>query len=319
MIPSVNEEVWGEKHSMLNAIRSRDLKLQKIMGYVIKGMIPAIETTNDICSLKKNTFEPTKNLRKMTDGIRMFAASYTQLNQYRKENFKPIMVGKFKKHTYTNNSVSDKLFGDDLQKKIEDIQKSKKISVTGFNTGFTEKPSTSGYNNHRNSSEGDSEEDDVSPEATVAKWLCNYSDFDSNKGRYVYSDGCMETTTPALSPFQQELGTLNPIPRVGEGQKPRAPTNSSIVTKKKKSRSKYTLLEEKWNAKFGNLNSKLDSMFDFNKGQTSTANGDKNTSEFGNTLTKTAQFYKDSLQVSHKDRHVGLEILIVNLLMNVMM
>ncbi|CAG2217231.1 unnamed protein product [Mytilus edulis] len=157
MIPSVNEEVWGEKHSMLNAIRSRDLKLQKIMGYVIKGMIPAIETTNDIlkAALKKNTFEPTKNLRKMTDGIRMFAASYTQLNQYRKENFKPIMVGKFKKHTYTNNSVSDKLFGDDLQKKIEDIQKSKKISVTGFNTGFTEKPSTSGYNNHRNSSEGD--------------------------------------------------------------------------------------------------------------------------------------------------------------------
>ncbi|VDI57060.1 Hypothetical predicted protein [Mytilus galloprovincialis] len=79
MIPSVNEEVWGEKHSMLNAIRSRDLKLQKIMGYVIKGMIPAIETTNDIlkAALKKNTFEPTKNLWKMTDGIRMFAASCT--------------------------------------------------------------------------------------------------------------------------------------------------------------------------------------------------------------------------------------------------
>ncbi|CAC5388760.1 unnamed protein product [Mytilus coruscus] len=125
------------------------------MGYVIKGMIPAIETTNDIlkAALKKNTFEPTKNLRKMTDGIRMFAASYTQLNQYRKENFKPIMVGKFKKLTYTNNSVSDKLFGDDLQKKIEDIQKSKRISVTGF-TGFTDKPSTSGYNYNRNSAEG---------------------------------------------------------------------------------------------------------------------------------------------------------------------
>ncbi|CAC5417745.1 unnamed protein product [Mytilus coruscus] len=155
MIPSVNEEVWGEKHAMVNAIRSRDLKLQKIMGYVIKGMIPAIETTNDIlkAALKKNTFEPTKNLRKMTDGIRMFAASYTQLNQNRKENFKPIMVGKFKKLTYTNNSVSDQLFGDDLQKKIEDIQKSKRISAKGF-TGFTDKPSTSGYNYNQNSAEG---------------------------------------------------------------------------------------------------------------------------------------------------------------------
>ncbi|CAC5357999.1 unnamed protein product [Mytilus coruscus] len=92
------------------------------------GMILAVETTNDIlkAALKKNSFEPTKNLRKMTDGIQMFAASYTKLNQYRKENFKPVMVGKFKRLTYTNNSVSDKLFGDDLQKKIEDIQKSRK-------------------------------------------------------------------------------------------------------------------------------------------------------------------------------------------------
>ncbi|CAC5425137.1 unnamed protein product [Mytilus coruscus] len=151
MIPSVNEDVWTEKHSMINAIRSRDLKLQKKMGKVIIGMIPAIEKTNDIlkANQKKNTFEPAKNLKKMTDGIRMFAASYTQL-QYRKENFKPIMVGKFEKLTYTNNSVSDKLFGDDLQKKIEDIQKSEKINVTGF----TDKPSTSGYNYNRNSDEG---------------------------------------------------------------------------------------------------------------------------------------------------------------------
>ncbi|CAC5370796.1 unnamed protein product [Mytilus coruscus] len=116
MTPSVNEEVVTEKHSMINAIRSRDLKLQKIMGYVIKGIIPAIERTNDIAKavLKKNTFEPIKNLRKVTDGIRMFAASYTKLNQYRKEHFKPNVVGKFKKIIYTNNSVSDKLFGDDL-------------------------------------------------------------------------------------------------------------------------------------------------------------------------------------------------------------
>ncbi|VDI18846.1 Hypothetical predicted protein [Mytilus galloprovincialis] len=68
--------------------------------------------------------------------------------------------------------------------------------------------------------------------------------------------------------------------------KPRAPTTSSVVTKNRKSRSKYTQLEEKWNAKFGNLNSELDSMFFFIEGQTSTANGDKNTSESGNTLSQ---------------------------------
>ena len=40
MIPKVNEQVWTEKHPMMNSIRSRDLNLQKIMGYTIKGMIP---------------------------------------------------------------------------------------------------------------------------------------------------------------------------------------------------------------------------------------------------------------------------------------
>jgi hypothetical protein len=72
----------------------------------------------------------------------MVAASYTQLNQYRKDNIKPVLTGKFKKLTSTNNSVTDQLFGDDLQKKLEDIQKSKKINICGFNE---DNPSRSGY------------------------------------------------------------------------------------------------------------------------------------------------------------------------------
>jgi hypothetical protein len=64
-------------------------------GYTIKGMIPVIETANDIlkAAIKKESFEPTQNLRKITHGIRMLAASYAQLNQYRKDNFKPILTG----------------------------------------------------------------------------------------------------------------------------------------------------------------------------------------------------------------------------------
>ena len=52
--------------------------------------------------------------------------------------------------------------------------------------------------------------------------------------------------------------------------------------KRKKSKSKYDQLDEKWNTKFGNLNNKLDSMFDFMKSemlkQKGTANGDNNNS-----------------------------------------
>lgn len=49
------------------------------------------------------------------------------------------MNGSFKKITYTNNSVTDRLFGDELQKKIE--VKIRKISISNFD----DKPSGSGF------------------------------------------------------------------------------------------------------------------------------------------------------------------------------
>jgi hypothetical protein len=54
-----------KRHPQLNAIRTRDLRLLKVMGYMIKGMTPIIETTNYILkvALKKESFEPAKNLR----------------------------------------------------------------------------------------------------------------------------------------------------------------------------------------------------------------------------------------------------------------
>lgn len=45
------------------------------------------------------------------------------------------------KITHTNNSVIEKLFGDDLQMKIEDISKSGKISISNFD----DNPSGSGF------------------------------------------------------------------------------------------------------------------------------------------------------------------------------
>jgi hypothetical protein len=44
-----------KRHPQLNVIRTRDLRLLKVMGYMIKGMMPIIETTNSIlkATLKK--------------------------------------------------------------------------------------------------------------------------------------------------------------------------------------------------------------------------------------------------------------------------
>jgi thymidine kinase len=44
-------------------------------------------------AFKKESFEPAKNLRKTSDGLRMLSALCTLLNQYGKDNFKPIMKG----------------------------------------------------------------------------------------------------------------------------------------------------------------------------------------------------------------------------------
>ena len=104
------------------------------MGYMIKGVMPIIETTNSIlkATLKKESFEPAKNLRKTSDGLRMLSAMCTLLNKYGKDNFNPIMKESFNNITHTNNSVTEKLFGDDLQKEIEDISKVRKIIISNF-------------------------------------------------------------------------------------------------------------------------------------------------------------------------------------------
>jgi hypothetical protein len=60
----------------------------------------------------------------------MLSAPCTLLNKNRKDNFKPITKGSFKKITYTNNSVTDRLFSDELQKMIE--VKIRKISISNF-------------------------------------------------------------------------------------------------------------------------------------------------------------------------------------------
>ena len=71
-------------------------------------------------------------MRKTSDGLRMLSAMCTLLNQYGKDNFKTIMKESFNNITHTNNSVTEKLFGDDLQKKIEDISKLRKIIISNF-------------------------------------------------------------------------------------------------------------------------------------------------------------------------------------------
>jgi hypothetical protein len=57
------------------------------MGYTIKGMTPIIETTNSILkiALKKESFEPAKNLRQSSDGFRMFNTVKIISNQTRRK------------------------------------------------------------------------------------------------------------------------------------------------------------------------------------------------------------------------------------------
>ena len=76
-----------KRHPQLNAIRTRDLRLLKVMGYMIKGMTPIIETTNYILkvALKKESFEPAKNLRQSSDGLRMFNTVKIISNQTRRK------------------------------------------------------------------------------------------------------------------------------------------------------------------------------------------------------------------------------------------
>ncbi|XP_068745049.1 uncharacterized protein [Montipora capricornis] len=132
----VNQSIWDH---LTPAVRSQDVRLQKVQTSIFKGMcalttminkcldhIPSLQNGNDLLQLA-------------TDALALFANANSELNQRRRELIKPDLHDEYKHLCSSSLAITDQLFGDDLPKQVKELTEvnrvGKKLSThTGRST-----------------------------------------------------------------------------------------------------------------------------------------------------------------------------------------
>ncbi len=107
----VNPTIWGP---MSAKAKSCDLRLQKVQGYLLKGLAALISTTTEITPVLEDCF------------ALLCTANY-ELNSARKLQIKPELNPNYA-HLCKQPTGVDFLFGDDLQKQVKDLNEERKAA-----------------------------------------------------------------------------------------------------------------------------------------------------------------------------------------------
>lgn len=114
-VPKVNLTIW---ENLNPTTRARDLKLQRIQSALVKG-ITAFAQTLSASELSE----------KQQDALGLLCSSNFELNALRKDLIKPGLNAKFAHLCKPQNPVTKQLFGDDLGKKVKDIQEEQRAAA----------------------------------------------------------------------------------------------------------------------------------------------------------------------------------------------
>lgn len=133
--PKLNEEIRAH---LSRKIRGQDIRIQKTQTLVGKAIIPQLQQINLLLKAKQKGETPSmKELTSLSmDSLKLMTYVYCDLSNRRRELIiQPEKNEEFRALCSNEYPVTDKLFGDDLGKKVEDILKANKVGskISGFN------------------------------------------------------------------------------------------------------------------------------------------------------------------------------------------
>ena len=112
-------------------IRSNDIKLQSAQNNYIKATLLIIRLAHSLVSARENPVEckldTEKALQECMDSLMLQAAAQSQLDNFRRDQFKAILSNDLRSLAADPNDGSKLLFGDNLDKRIQDINAQSKI------------------------------------------------------------------------------------------------------------------------------------------------------------------------------------------------
>ncbi|XP_061187046.1 uncharacterized protein LOC133195204 [Saccostrea echinata] len=133
--PKINEEI---RVHLGRKIRNQDMRFQRTQALVAKAMVPQLQQINMLLNSKQKGNTPSvKDLTVLAmDGLKLMTYVYCDLSNRRRELIiQPEKNEEFRVLCSREHQVTDKLFGDELGKKVEEIAKANKVGskISGHN------------------------------------------------------------------------------------------------------------------------------------------------------------------------------------------
>ena len=113
--PQVNQSIWDRAST---TTRSRDLKLQRVQKALTKGLTAFV-----------HTLDPSSMNENQQDALALLCTANFELNLLRRDLIKPDMNREFTHLCKPSNPVTKQLFGDELGKKVKDLQEQRKATA----------------------------------------------------------------------------------------------------------------------------------------------------------------------------------------------
>ena len=122
----VNKEIFQMPGSSMSRVRSNDIELQSIVKTLVKAMCPIIYHA-DKCYEANSTKPATQISNSETigacmDTLFLVQHAINQIDDYRREKYKPELPGVLKKLSKEPQGKSTLLFGDNLEVRIKEIK-----------------------------------------------------------------------------------------------------------------------------------------------------------------------------------------------------
>ena len=134
VVPKTNETVWK---SLTLLQKSRDLKLQKTQGLIVKSLCSLIQALDRVkgSKKKKESFDPHAFEENVKDSVKLLVAANSQMNHRRleqmstgiNEEFKELVKQPFASNPENVNST-ELLFGSRLNEKMKEISEEAKVA-----------------------------------------------------------------------------------------------------------------------------------------------------------------------------------------------
>ena len=121
LVPCVDEHIWSKL-----SVRSKkqDLSVMKLQGLLLQVQSAIINTVEKMCS---NNFDQKESIKDLIDSSAVLSHVNKQLSSKRRDAFRPLLNNNFKDACSHSNKIGKTLFGEDINKTIQNIASTNKV------------------------------------------------------------------------------------------------------------------------------------------------------------------------------------------------